>query len=52
MARIISDLGVLCLILAPFLLSLGVGGGLLELAVDRIPAFRSFLERVFGIDLS
>ena len=52
MEHIIGDLGTICLILTPFFLILGIGGWLFETAVDRFPAFRHLLERVFDIDLS
>ena len=52
MENIIGDLGVACIILAPFFLTLGVGGFLFEKALDRFPGFCHFLERVFDVDLS
>lgn len=51
MEHIIGDLGVACIILAPFFLTLGVGGFIFEKALDRFPCFCYFLERVFDVDL-
>lgn len=51
MEHIVGDLGVSCLIIAPFFLTLGVGGFIFEKALDRFPRFCYFLERVFDVDL-
>ena len=51
MEYIIGELGVGCIILAPFFLTLGVGGFIFEKALDRFPRFCYFLERVFDVDL-
>ena len=52
MENIIGGLGVACIILAPFFLTLGVGGFLFETALDRCPGFCRFVEHLFDVDLS
>lgn len=51
MEKIIGDLVVAYIILAPFFLILGVGGFIFEKALDRFPRFCYFLERIFDVDL-